>query len=75
MSSGEGEGAGARLFHFLADRDRGFSFRDPNYIFTNFAKQRGSGLDKEDNIFSMFFELGGRSSGARRSSGMPGSMR
>jgi hypothetical protein len=40
MSSGEGEGAGARLFHFLADRDRGFSFRDPNYIFTNFAKQR-----------------------------------
>jgi DnaJ homolog subfamily B member 4 len=72
-----GGAGGTRSFHFsTGGGGGGFNFGDPNDIFAQFAKQGGSGLGEDDDIFSMFSGMGGgRSTGPRRSSGMPGSMR
>lgn len=72
-----GGGGGTRSFHFsTGGGGGGFNFGDPNDIFAQFAKQGGSGFGEEDDIYSMFSGMGGgRSSGPRRSSGMPGGMR
>ena len=65
---------GARTFHFSTNAGSGgggFSFSDPNDIFSQFAKSGGAGTGDDDDIFSMFSGMGGGrpTGGARRSTG------
>lgn len=73
-------GGGTRTFHFSTGGGSGggFSFSNPEEIFSSFARGGGVGGDDDDDIFNLFSKNmgGGRSSGGsfggmpRRSSGM-----
>ncbi|EXJ81181.1 DnaJ like subfamily B member 4 [Capronia epimyces CBS 606.96] len=73
MPGGAGGGGGARTFHFTTNGGgSGFSFSDPNDIFSNFSRSGGLG-GEDDDIFNLLggaFGGGGRASGgSRRSTG------
>lgn len=63
-------GGGTRSFHFSTNGGQGFSFSDPNDIFSNFSRSGGGGADDED-IFSLLGGAfgGARGGGPRRSTG------
>lgn len=71
-----GGAGGTRSFHFSSNGGQGFSFSDPNDIFSGFARAGagggggGGGGDEEDlfNLFGGSFP-GGRPSGGRRATG------
>ncbi|EXJ78716.1 DnaJ like subfamily B member 4 [Capronia coronata CBS 617.96] len=66
-----GGGGGARTFHFSTNGNSGFSFSDPNDIFSNFSRSGGLGGDDDDifNILGGAFGGGGRGGGGPRRSG------
>ncbi|PGH10136.1 hypothetical protein AJ80_07587 [Polytolypa hystricis UAMH7299] len=63
-------GGGARTFHFSTGPGGrgGFSFSNPEDIFSNFAKSGGAG-GEDDDIFSILSGLGGGGGGAFRAQG------
>jgi len=78
---GGGGGGGTRTFHFSTNGGSGFSFSDPNDIFSHFARSSGGGGGAggaggggadEDDIFNLFGGgFGGtpQGAGSRRSTG------
>ncbi len=60
-----GGGGGTRSFHFSSGGGAsGFSFSNPESIFSEFFKQGGASMGDDDDIFSQFSSGGGgRSSG------------
>ncbi|KAI9677481.1 MAG: hypothetical protein M1817_006435 [Caeruleum heppii] len=63
MGGGGGGGrGGARTFHFSTGGgggSGGFSFSDPNSIFSEFFRQGGAGLGDDDDIFASLTGMGG----------------
>lgn len=66
-----GAAGGQRSFHFSSNGAQGFSFSDPNDIFSSFTRGGAGGGAEEDDIFNLFSgSLGGaRNTGSRRSTG------
>lgn len=68
-------GGGSRTFHYSTSGggSGGFNFSDPSDTFARFARSAGGGggMGEEDDIFSMFGNLGGgaRPGGSRRGTG------
>ncbi len=71
-----GGGGGTRSFHFSTNGGSGFSFSDPNDIFSSFARAGaggagggagGGGVDDEDIFNLLGGGFGGRAGGSRRS--------
>lgn len=64
-------GGGTRSFHFSTGvpggESGGFSFSNPESIFTNFFKQGGAGMGDDDDIFAQFTGGSPRGAGAERS--------
>ncbi|KAK5551615.1 Molecular chaperone (DnaJ superfamily) [Exophiala xenobiotica] len=78
MPGGGGGGGGTRSFHFSTNGGSGFSFSDPNDIFSSFARAGaggaaggggggGGGADDEDIFNLLGGAFGGRAGGSRRS--------
>lgn len=62
-------GGGGRSFHFSTGGGAGgFSFSNPESIFSEFFKQGGAGMGDDEDIFSAFSGGGRASGGAPRSS-------
>lgn len=71
FSFGGMPGGGTRSFHFSTNGGQGFSFSDPNDIFSSFTRSGGAGGGAEDDdVFNLLNSFGGaRGSGSRRSTG------
>ncbi len=56
---------GARSFHFSTNGGSGFSFSDPNDVFSNFGRSGGAGLGDDTDFFDMlnFARQGGGGAG------------
>ena len=66
FGSGGGMPGGGRSFHFSTNGGNGFSFSDPNDIFSSFGRSGGAGVGDDDDIMNL---LGGFSRGSRRGTG------
>jgi DnaJ family protein B protein 4 len=66
-----GGAGGTRSFHFTSNGGPGFSFSDPNDIFSSFTRGGAAGGPDDEDIFNLFGGSfnGGRSAGSRRTTG------
>lgn len=67
-----GGGGGTRSFHFSSNGANGFSFSDPNDIFSSFTRGGGGGGAEDADLFDL---LGGFGGGGRPGGGGAGSRR
>jgi DnaJ homolog subfamily B member 4 len=70
-SFGGGMPGGARSFHFSTNGNSGFSFSDPNDVFSSFGRSGGAGLGADnDDLFDLLSGLrgAGGGGGSRRTS-------
>lgn len=73
---GMGGNPGGRSFHYSTNgAGGGFSFSNPEEIFSSFFKQGGAGMGDDDDLFSMFGKGASSHGSSRKSQGAAGSRR